>query len=125
MSYKYAIYNLVLELTETDEQTARIIADFAGHGFSGRWTESYYRSTLKFKTDDENRLHGSYRGGTFKGELSDNGSVVTGTWTQYGTTGRFKFVMDPSGNRFEGPWCNGLGPLPEKSRNIWSAVRCQ
>jgi len=72
-------------------------------GFLGTWETKYGQMTF---TVNGGVLESSYNfdSGSVRGRLSQNGTVLSGTYTEADAEGRFYFILSADGQTFTGAW---------------------
>lgn len=89
-----------------------------GSEFSGLWSSNHQQLNLH---QDGRRVWGERRNGTLEGELSADGRILRGTWTDSSEWGTLEFVLDSTGTGFTGRWGRGSDGLLQGG--VWSGTR--
>jgi hypothetical protein len=88
------------------------------NGFAGTWKSSFGTMTITLSAD--NRVEASYDfdGGSINGNVSADGKVLTGTYSENKAKGIFRFTLAPDGRSFTGNW-NRTSGTREPPSGTW------
>ncbi len=88
-------------------------------GFGGTWKTSFGAMTITFTNSSEVKGNYDFDDGTIKGDVSGDGRVLTGTYTENEAKGTFRFNLDSDGRSFNGDWHRTSGTRNPPS-GTWS-----
>lgn len=72
-------------------------------GFAGTWKTSFGEMTFQVSGNIATASY-EFDGGAVKGELTNEGKVLSGSYSEHEAKGTFRFTLDPDGQSFSGRW---------------------
>jgi hypothetical protein len=72
-------------------------------GFAGTWKTSFGEMTFQVNGNIATSSY-DFDGGSVRGELTNGGKTLAGTYSEKEAKGTFRFTLDPDGQSFTGRW---------------------
>jgi hypothetical protein len=77
-------------------------------GFAGTWKTSFGEMTFQVNDNIATPSY-DFDGGEVRGELTNDGKTLSGTYSENEAKGMFRFTLDPDGQSFSGRWWRTSG----------------